>query len=101
MTTIPTSSSPLLAYPPIDSYLSPRYSYIESMSHKLGCFARRSTNYLRSRQGKRRALQSYLIAEFIISVISIVSMLLAKIYLPAILLSLMLAYLIYAALGAF
>lgn len=101
MTTIPTSSSTLLAYPSIDSYISPRYSYIESLSHKLGCVSRRSANYLRSKQGKRRALQTYIITEALISVLSIVSMLLAKIYLPAILLSLMLAYLIYAALGAF
>lgn len=97
MNTLPT-----LTLLPISSY--PSYSPsidTSSVSYKLGRFARHSINYFRSKEGKRKALQAYIITEALISVISIISMLLAQIYLPAILLSIMLAYLVYASFGAF
>lgn len=82
---------------PTYSYIEPKHSY----TYKLGSFAGRTFSYLRSPQGRRRALQTYVLTEASISLISIVSMILAKIYLPAILLALMLSYLIYASLGVF
>lgn len=79
-----------------ESYTSSR-NIIESVSHKLGCFAGRSVSYMRSKQGKRRSIQAYILSEAVITLIAVISMFLAGIYWPAILLSLMLAYLIYAA----
>jgi hypothetical protein len=81
---------------PIDSYTSSR-NIIESVSHKLGSFAGRSVSYMKSKQGKRRSIQAYILSESLITAIAVISMFLAGIYWPAILLSLMLAYLIYAA----
>jgi hypothetical protein len=77
------------------------YSSIEYISHKLGCFAGRSVSYLRSKQGKRRAIQAYILSETVITAIAVLSLFLAGMYLPAILLSLMLAYLLYASFSIF
>ena len=72
---------------------------IESIARKLGCFAGRSVSYLRSKQGKRRILQTYILSEVVITALAVISMLLAGIYWPAILLTLINAYLLYAAMG--
>jgi hypothetical protein len=76
-------------------------SLLESISSKLGCFAGRSVSYLRSKQGKRRAVQAYILSETLITAIAVISMFIAGLYLPASLLTLMLAYLIYASFGVF
>lgn len=75
----------------------PKESLSISLSKKLGCFAGRSVTYLRSKQGKRRVIQTYILSELVITVIAVISMIIAGIYWPAILLTLMLAYLLYAA----
>ena len=102
--TISTTAHPLplpIESPSVQCYteslVSSSRSIIESVSHKLGCFAGRSVSYLRSKQGKRRSIQAYILSEAVITLIAVISMFLAGIYWPAILLSLMLAYLIYAA----
>lgn len=79
--------------PSIDLLDSP----IESVARKLGCFAGRSVSYLRSKQGKRRILQTYILSEVVITVFAVISMFLAGLYWPAILLTLINAYLLYAA----
>jgi hypothetical protein len=76
-------------------------SLLESISSKLGCFAGRSVSYLRSKQGKRRAIQAYILSETLITAIAVISMFIAGLYLPATLFTLMLAYLIYASFGIF
>jgi len=90
------SSSSDLRYlsPSKDSIDSP---LIESVARKLGCFAGRSVSYLRSKQGKRRVLQTYILSEVLITAIAVTSMFLAGIYWPAILLTLINAYIVYAA----
>ena len=82
---------------PIDDSLY-KESISISVSHKLGSFAGRSISYLKSKQGKRRVLQSYILSEALITLISIASLLYAGMYIPATLLTIMFAYLIYAAL---
>jgi hypothetical protein len=83
-------------------YLSPSInsiesSLIESISNKLGCLAGRSVSHLRSKQGKRRILQAYILSEVLITAIAVTFMFLAGIYWPAILLTLINAYILYAA----
>jgi hypothetical protein len=78
-------------------YTSSLYSY----THKLGSFAGKSIGRLRTKQAKRRAIQSYIALEAIVTLISSISLIMHQVYLPAILLIAMFAYLVYAAFGAF
>lgn len=77
------------------------YTYSYSIAHKLGSFAGRSVSALKSKRGKKLALQSYIITEAIISIVSIISLIIAGIYFPAILLTIMMAYLVYASFDVF
>lgn len=86
---------------PIPTSTYPYRSYLYTSTHKLGSFAGRSVSYLKRKSTKRRAIQSYVILEVLISFISIITLITHQAYLPAILLALMLAYLLYAAIGAF
>ena len=88
--------SPTL-YPPV----SVSYTRSESISHKLGLSCGRTVNYLTSKKGKKKALQSYVIAEGIFTISALISVVTMEVYLPAIGLTLMFAYLIYAASSAF
>lgn len=90
------TSPSILLYPTPseDSIESP---LTESIARKLGCFAGRSVSYLRSKQGKRRILQTYILSEIVITALAVISMFLAGIYWPAILLTLINAYILYAA----
>lgn len=105
MTTSPLDSPIQLPYLPVllesPSVSLPKESLSISLSKKLGCFAGRSVSYMRSKQGKRRAIQTYILSELVITAFAVLTMILAGIYLPAILLSLMLAYLLYATLDLF
>jgi hypothetical protein len=87
--------------PPLYSPLALSYTRSESISHKLGLSCRRTVNYLKSKKGKKKALQAYIISEGIISTSAVISLLLVKMYLPAIGLILMFTYLVYAASSAF
>jgi len=77
----------------------PKESISISLVKKLGCFAGRSVSYLRSKQGKRRAIQTYILSEAVITLYAVYALFTAHLYIPAILLTAMLAYLIYAAIG--
>lgn len=77
------------------------YTLMETYTHKLGSFAGRSIGHLRTKKAKRRAIQSYIVLEAIITLISSISLIMHQVYIPAILLIAMFAYLVYAALGAF
>ena len=101
-----TTSTPqlLTTYPSLillesPSVLLPKDTLSISLSKKLGCFAGRSVSYLRSKQGKRRAIQAYILSESVITLYAVLTLYIAHLYLPAILLTAMLAYLIYAAIG--
>lgn len=83
--------SPTL-YPPV----SVSYTASESISHKLGLSCRRTVNYLTSKKGKKKALKTYIITEGIITISALISLVTMEVYLPAIGLTLMFAYLIYA-----
>ncbi len=85
-----------LTYPSIEYKELYRTSLVESYAQKLGSFAGRSVSFLQSKRGKKLALQSYIITEAIITFISIISLIMAGIYFPAILLGLMMGYLVYA-----
>jgi hypothetical protein len=90
-----TYSTPL-SYPALIPY-----TRSESISHKLGLSCRRTVKYLTSKKGKKKALQSYVIAEGIFTITALISLVTMEVYLPAIGLTLMFAYLIYAASSAF
>lgn len=76
-------------------------SRLYSSTHKLGSFAGRSVRYLGRKTTKQRAVKTYVVLEAVITIISAVSLIMHQVYLPAILLIAMFAYLLYAALGAF
>jgi hypothetical protein len=83
---------------------NPYYPYTSSLqtyTHKLGSFAGRSIGHLRTKKAKRRAIQSYIALEAIVTLVSSISLIMHQVYIPAILLIAMFAYLVYAAFGAF
>jgi len=86
--------------PPLYSPLALSYTRSESISHKLGLSCRRTVNYLKSRKGKKKALQTYIITEGIFTISALISLVTMEVYLPAIGLTLMFAYLVYAASSA-
>lgn len=84
--------------------LNPYYPYTSSLqtyTHKLGSFAGKSIRRLSTKTAKRRAIQTYIGLEAIITLISSISLIMHQVYIPAILLIAMFAYLIYASFGAF
>ena len=85
---------------PLSSPALVSYTKSESISHKLGLSCRRTVNYLKSRKGKKKALQTYIITEGIFTISALISLVTMQVYLPAIGLTLMFAYLVYAASSA-
>ena len=86
---------------PLSSPALVSYTRSESISHKLGLSCRRTVNYLKSRKGKKKALQTYIITEGIFTISALISLVTMEVYLPAIGLTLMFAYLVYASSSAF
>jgi hypothetical protein len=96
--TISLNKDMMMTYsPPV----SVSYTRSESISHKLGLSCRRTVNYLTSKKGKKKALQTYIIAEGMFTITALISLVTMEVYLPAIGLTFMFAYLIYAASSAF
>lgn len=77
------------------------YTRSESIAHKIGMVLRRTVQYLKSKKGRKKALQAYVLSEGIITLSALISLVTMKVYLPAIGLTLMFAYLLYAASSAF
>jgi hypothetical protein len=80
---------------------NPYTSSLQTYTHKLGSFAGKSIRRFSTKSAKRRAIQTYIGLEAIITIISSISLIMHQVYIPAILLIAMFAYLVYAAFGAF